>query len=550
MGFLLRDPKEPSATPEPPPFKRHRAQAVPYGTPRAITASAERITTTSLSATQRSYFAWQTDAWTAYERVGEIHFGFNLLCNLMSRIRFYGAVIGEANEAPTDVASDQADVDAQLAADVTELVAELFAVDAPGMIRTSALNLCVAGEHYLVQMPGTPGRDPYWAVRSTSEVRVQAGGAVVTSERSGGREMLTLPPDTYIARIWRRHPRYSMEPDSSLSAVADSVEELLMLQRLVRSATRSRLNAGLLFVPEGIASGINPRTTAEPVIDEPTDPMSALRGQSVEDPGGKFLADLMDSMTTPINMEDSASAVVPMLAVGAGELGAQIRHITFARESDQWLVSRTESLIERILQGLDMPKEIVTGMQRVRFSNAVNIDESMYKANIEPLALVIADAFTSVYLWPMLKARGYTPEQIASVVIWYDPAEIVTRPNSADEATQGMDRGLVSGRAWRREHGYPETDAPDEQEQARLLLSKMAVLPDQAIIELLRKSYPKVFADLQDAPAPTPAPNPQSTGSEPHLGGDGKTVVQFPSQQHDAQPAPDRQRAAIKQVGN
>jgi hypothetical protein len=549
MGLFLRDPQEPAVAPPAPTRNRHRAQSAPYNAQRAITASAERITTTSMANTQRPYAAWQADAWTAYERVGEIHFGFNLLCNLMSRIRFYGASIGEANEAPTDVMSDQADVDQVLAADVTELVADLFAVDAPGMIRTSALNLCVPGEHYLLQMPATPSTPQHWAIRSVSEVQVRPGGAAIVSSRTSGREMVTLPADTYIARIWRRHPQYSMEPDSSLLAVADSVEELLMLQRLVRSATRSRLNAGLLFVPEGIASGINPRTTAEPPIDEPADPLSALRAQSVEDPSGKFLSDLMESMTTPISDEGSASAVVPMLAVGAGDLGAQIRHITFARESDQWLVSRTESLIERILQGLDMPKEIVTGMQRVRFSNAVNIDESMYKANIEPLALVIADAFTSVYLRPMLKARGYTPEQVASVTIWYDPAEIVTRPNSADEATQGLDRGLVSGRAWRREHGYPETDAPSEEEQAQLLLSKIAVLPDTAIIELLRKSYPKVFANLENVPT---APAVPSAGGDsgPHLGGEGKTVVQFPSQQHDAQPAADKARAAIKQVGN
>lgn len=530
---------------------RHRAQSAPYGTRRAITASAERVTTATIGTNQRPFAAWQADAWTAYERVGEIHFGFNLLCNLMSRIRFYGAAIGDANEAPTDVMSDQAKLDQKLADDVTELVDELFAVDAPGMIRTSALNLCIPGEHYLIQMPKTSTTPPYWAIRSVSEVQVRAGGAAIVSTRLSGQAMVTLPADTYIARIWRRHPQYSMEPDSSLLAVADSVEELLMLQRLVRSATRSRLNAGLLFVPEGIASGINPSTTAEPPIDEPADSLSALRSQSVEDPSGKFLNDLMQSMTTPISDEGSASAVVPMLAVGSGELGAQIRHITFARESDQWLVSRTETLIERILQGLDMPKEIVTGMQRVKFSNAVNIDESMYKANIEPLALVIADAFTSVYLRPMLKARGYNDEELASVTIWYDPAEIVTRPNSADEATQGLDRGLVSARAWRREHGYPETDAPDESEQAQLLLSKIAVLPDQAIIELLRKSYPKVFADLEDTPPAGQAPQqPDGGDSGPHLGGDGKTVVQFPSQQHDAQPAPDRQRAAIKQVGN
>lgn len=539
MSFWLRPP-DGAAVNSAPVIPHGRATPAPYATPRAITASAERITLANATFSQRPYLQWQRDAWIAYERVGEIHFGFNLEANLISRVRFYGAVLANVNEPPTDVSADsvKGKVSARLRTAVKELMTELFAFDGAGLLRTFALNLSVPGECYLLQLPATSTQPARWAVRSVSEIQVRGDTSAVLISRRDGGQQTALPVGTYIARIWRRHPQHSMEPDSSMLGVADSVEELLMLQRLVRSATRSRLNAGLLFVPEGVASAINPQKTAEAPIDEPDDPIAALRATATDDPSGKFLSDLMESMTKPINDESSAASVVPMLVVGPGDEGAKIRHITFERQSDSWLVDRIEKVLERILQGIDMPKEIITGMSNVKYSNAVVIDEGMYKANIEPLALTVADALTAVYLKPLLRDRGFSDEEIAQVVVWYDPTEIVTRPGRFDEASNGIDRGVLSAAAWRREHGYSENDAPDEAERAMMMLAKVTVLPEQVITELLRKSFPDIFGDLKDPP-PKPVTGPAQT--------DGN-VVHFPQQQPSAPPA-DPQRTAIKQVG-
>jgi hypothetical protein len=224
-----------------------------------------------------------------------------------------------------------------------------------------------------------------------------------------------------------------------------------------------------------------------------------------------------------------------------------IRHITFERKSDDWLVKRADSALNRILQGIDIPKEIVTGMESVKYSNAVVIDESLYKSNIEPLALVFVDAISSVYLAPRLKALGYSDEELAQVVVWYDPSEIVTRPNSADESTQGVDRMLLSPTAWRREHGYAESDAPTEEDVARLMLTKIARMPDLALAEVLKAALPVLMKDIvipipknmADPNAPQPDPYAEQDGPQ-----DGNVV---PIQK--SQPAADPQRTAIKQVG-
>lgn len=544
MGFWLRPPDDGVSSSQMVTANSHTAQAAAYGTPRAITASAERITVQNAAYAQRMQLEWQRAAWVAYERVGEIHFGFNLKASLLSRIRFYGAAKGAANEPPTDVElpGRKAGISKALESAVKELVDQLFAVDGPGMLRNFVLNIEVPGECLLIQLPATASSPGRWAIRSVSEVQIRADSSAVLMSRRDGAQQVVVPPGTYIARIWRRHPQHSMEPDSSMLGVTDAVDELLMLQRLVRGAARSKLNAGVLFVPDGVASAVNPKTAAEPVVDgsEQTseEAFAALRTSNTDDPSGKFMSDLIETLTTPITDETSAATVVPMLVTGPGDEGAKIRHITFDRANEQSLTDRIEKVLDRILQGIDMPKEIVTGMQQVKYSNAVVIDEGMYKASVEPLALTAADAFTSVYLYPQLIGRGFSPEEISRVVIWYDPSEIVTRPNSADEATEGLDRQVLSPAAWRREHGYAESDAPTEDERAQMLVAKLAVLPESVQIELLRALFPKILADLPD-----PEAKPLGVGQNPMP--QDPNVVQFPQ----SQPAADPQRTAIKQVG-
>src|SRR5690349_8092250 len=103
MGLFLRGDAQ---TPVTAAAVSNRARSAPYNAQRPITASAERVEISRMATMKRPYTTWQAEAWTGYERVGEIHYGFNLLANLLSRVRIYGAVIGEANEAPTDVGSE------------------------------------------------------------------------------------------------------------------------------------------------------------------------------------------------------------------------------------------------------------------------------------------------------------------------------------------------------------------------------------------------------------------------------------------------------------
>jgi hypothetical protein len=203
------------------------------------------------------------------------------------------------------------------------------------------------------------------------------------------------------------------------------------------------------------------------------------QGFTPEEAADEFEDQLIDAMTTPIRDEDSASAVVPLIIRGPAELGDKIKQFKFERSFDPSLAERADRVLERILQGLDVPKDVVTGLANVKYSNALQIDESLYKAHIEPLMLLIVDALTVVYLRPYLLASGFDPVEVERICVWYDPSQVATRNDRAADADAGFDRMAVSYDSWRRAHGFTDADAPTPTELAlRLLIEKGSITPE------------------------------------------------------------------------
>ena len=372
----------------------------------------------------------------------------------------------------------------------------------PGLLSAYAVNIAVAGECYLME------HEDRWSIRSTQEITVRATDrkAIMRTTRKARRGTLSpavkdvrateveLPEGTYIGRIWMPHARYSDEPDSSMIALREPCQELMTLQRMIRSVARSRMNAGLLFIPDGLSAAARTPGAEE----QEADPLEY---------------ELMVAMTTPVADEASAANVVPMLVRGPSELGQNIQWISFARDSDSKLVERADRVLERILQGLDVPKDIVTGLANVKYSNAVQIDESLYKSHIEPLALVFVDALTSMYVRPAVKAAvdGIDDKTLAKVCIWYDPTEVVTKPDPAQSANDGFDKFLLSGDAWRRAHGYSESDAPTQDEIANRIAVEKMQIPPEVGIALLHHIIPTVLdKEKMAARDALPVPFPES----------------------------------------
>lgn len=471
------------------------AQPVAYNAPRALTAAAVQIKMNDKgeaalfkSRRQSASSAWQKEAWEYYDAIGEIKYAFNLVASVVSRIRLYAASVDDPAEAPVTIDKSKI-IDERLASAAARALDRLDSAygGQAGLLRDAALNLQVTGECYLVQVPERigSGLPESWDIRSTDELQIdQKGNYIINPRRevsSGGSmmsagniEAIRLPSSAFIGRIWKSHPRYSQEADSSLRGLLDLCAELLLLNRTFRATARSRLNAGALYLPDGLS------VAASPEADYPYDEDGVYNEQyNPEEAADDFEDQLIDAMTTPIKDEDSASAVVPLIIRGPADLGDKIKQFKFERSFDPALAQRADRVLERIMQGLDVPKDIVTGLANVKYSNATQIDESLYKAHIEPLMLLIADALTIVYLRPYLISLGYSESEVNRIVIWYDPSQVTTRNDRAADADAGFGNLAISYDTWRRAHGFSDNDAPSPMELAlRLVINKGAITPE------------------------------------------------------------------------
>jgi hypothetical protein len=488
------------------------AEAAPYNTPRPLTAAAAQVRLDDKS--EAEYFkarrqsastAWQTEAWEYYDAIGEVKYAFNLVASVVSRIRLYAAVVDNPAETPVSIRGTDI-VDIKLASAAERALQRLDSAygGQAGLLKDAALNLQVTGECYLVQVPERigSGLPESWDIRSVDELQVDqkgnyivnprrdlGGGASMASSMStGNKDVIRLPQGAYVGRIWRSHPRYSMESDSSLRGLLDLCAELLLLNRTFRATARSRLNAGALYLPDGLS------VAASPDPDYPYDEEGNYNEQfNAEEAADDFEDQLIDAMTTPIKDEDSASAVVPLIIRGPAELGDKIKQFKFERSFDPALAERSDRVLERIMQGLDVPKDIVTGLANVKYSNALQIDESLYKAHIEPLMLLIVDALTVMYLRPYLIANGYPESEVGKVQIWYDPSQVATRNDRASDADMGFDKMAISFDSWRRAHGFSEGDAPSPNELATRLLIQKGMISAETSEALLATIAPEIM---------------------------------------------------------
>ena len=499
-----------------------QAQSAPYATPRPLTAAAAQIKVNDKGEFEQfrarrnsTSSTWQSEAWEYYDAIGEIKYAFNLVASVVSRIRLYPAVVNDTSQAPQPLSKTDG-VDPALASAAERALQRLDSAygGQAGLLRDAALNISVAGECYLVQMPERPGYGipESWDIKSVDEVMADQKGQYriigrrENSTSNANRYAGTILSDrAFIGRIWRSHPRYSDEADSSLRGLLDLCAELLLLNRTFRATARSRLNAGALYLPDGLAV-----SSAMPVGDMPYGDESevnpALLAEEAED---DFENELIDAMTTPIKDEDSASAVVPLIIRGPAELGDKIKQFKFERSFDPALASRSDRVLERILQGLDVPKDIVTGLANVKYSNALQIDEALYKAHIEPLMLLIADALTIVYLRPYLVANGYSQAEVDRIVIWYDPSAIATRNDRAADADAGFDKGAISYDTWRRTHGFTDADAPSADEAViRMIMEKGMISPEltESVIGALAPDVINKVREIQQATSVAPIP--------------------------------------------
>ena len=427
-----------------PPRRRFFTAANPwptrYSQPRSLSASAARIGPAKDHRAKRPTSAWQAEAWRYAETIGEVKFAFDMVAALVSRVRLYAAVVDDPDMVPVEAslfldsihkAGLNAEESTKVIRAAQEVVSDLMLHSqglGSGFLRDIATNLQIAGEVYVVS------HENRWIAVSSDSLKPVGEHWKVQTDRSNSKDDIELPEDTFVARIWKPSARYSAEPTSSMVGVLDACEALVLLDQAMRAMTRTRLGAGIIFIPDGI---------------------TVATGDDVEEV-------LIEATTQPITDETAATSVVPLMLKGPVELGKEIRRIDLARPIDDTMITMSDRLMNRILTGLDVPKDIVTGLADTRYANALIVTDDLFRTSVEPLVLLICDALTQAVLRPAMRKALVgegdkdVPALADHIIIWFDPSDAVTRPDKSQAANDGWDRGILSAESWRASRGFTQ----------------------------------------------------------------------------------------------
>lgn len=451
--------------------------------PAALTAAAAPVTSPRTELL-RTPDTWQNEAWQYYSDLGEFRYAADWEANMLSRIRFYAAKLEPGADEPVRAEAGTA--------------VELMTTFAGGVAGQAQImnglgtQLAVPGEGYVIVE--NVGGIEKWAVRSIDEVRAARGHYEVIDENNprDGNQWRPLAPDSMAPiRVWRPNKRYHHVADSPARAARTTMRELELVNRHIQAQYLSRLaSAGVVIFP-----------------DEVTFPVR----EEFADAADPFMEEWIENGRTAISEPGTASGVLPMPIRVPGEYVEKIRHIDFTLKIDDKIIEKRDSAIKRLASQLNVPPEVLLGMSDLNHWNAWAVDETSLKVNVAPDAELIAQALTTGYLQPRLKASGV--EDWATWVVWYDMSELTLRPDRSDDAVQLYDRLEIDGAALRRETGFDEADKPNdtdlEQQALRVILRTQPQAALTALARLLGDQEPTPIPAEQPT-GPAPAPEPES----------------------------------------
>ena len=493
----------------------------------ALVAAAEVITSSTVKTTVKNagkLLDWQERAWDFYDRVGEFRFGVSWSSNALSRVNLCAArPPANVGDEPTQISPDDEGITPSETR-AMELV-EMIAGGASGqgqLLAEFGEHLAVAGFGWMIAEPDLDDASAVeyetWCVVAQDGIKIEGSGETQTiyvkvGDGNQSDAWRKLHPNALVVKTWRKHPRRPWEADAPVRGVLGVLEIIELLTAHLTATGRSRLaGAGLLAIP----------SEAE-FPDPPGEEGADATAVTEQDRFDHFVEELTKAMTTPIRDRDNASAVVPLPIAIPGEFIDKLQHLSFSTPFDDKLESLLEQNIKRLALGLDMPPEVLTGMAGVNHWTAWQVEETAITLHVEPSAEIVCHALTIGFVRDALAAEGLDPD---AAMVWYRTDDLTTPPDKSGNAKDAYDRLQLSGAALRREGGFSEEDAPDEDEfRQRVLLDAAKGAPTLAPTMLAEAGLiePRVADAAEEAKADdeperaqeTPENEPPTEGPPP-----------------------------------
>jgi hypothetical protein len=480
----------------------------PHTPIRVLTAAARRLDLENRKEARQMRElrqGWQSDAWTYRDTIGELRYAINFLANCTARMRLYVAAypvdLGETDDPKDleDVEGIPPEVQVMANAAMRELGQGKLAIR--NLLGAASTNTSVAGEYYLLGQQDAETGAESWTIRSVDEIIIKDDHyemREVPYDPAGDIPWVELDPDTsVVSRIWTPHPRFRLLADSPCRAILEECEALLIWRRMVRAAGRSRLaGRGILKVPDELSLKVP--------LDDDADPEA--------DP---FMAALAQAMMVPVADEGTSSAVVPIVVRGPAEKLAELQHLDLASSLDAEAQRVREELLGSIATGLDLPKEIITGVADLNHWTAWQVDDNTFRHHVEPHVIMVCDSLTGAFLRPYLEEMDCDPAWVQRLVFWYDPTELVTHPDQTKDALELHDRLCLSDKALRQIAGFDEEDGPTKAETQIRLIEKMRNWPPNLVMAFLHAWDPTLIAPAMKGPPAIPGIGPTGVSAPP-----------------------------------
>lgn len=471
----------------------------------------------------RKDVVWQTEGYRHADLVGELGYYLTLKSNVVSK-----CILRPERQIPgTDTWED--DDDPRSARVLQSFVAPTGGQSE--LLRTAALHWDIAGEAFLVGTPLVDERQRaaglVWEFLSTLEFKIENKKATRMSAGAGGGGQEQVPFDGYWAHLLNPDPAYSGRATSTVKRVLPILQEIVLLTQLVEAVAKSRIAAGIWFVPWEITM-----TGSGDESDQGAGGVGHM-GDDLEE----FEEELGSYLREPIDDNASVAALIPMLLRGPAMIGNQptkdlLGMISFGRDLDRLFQDLRIEALARLNGGLDAPPEIISGKGSLNHWTGYNIDDEFLGGHVEPVGNRIADFSTSAYYRPMLAVmEGMLPEEAQRRRLRFDTSPVVRHADAAANTRDAWDRIIASDVAYGRAAGLDEGDMADEEEQRNRILQKMIYAQPALLGPTI---LPILFPDdpaIQAAEWPSPGFDQGGTGSipDPSLGQPGSPSVGAPS---------------------
>jgi hypothetical protein len=392
-----------------------------------------------------AYNEVQDQLWDFYETLEEYAAAVHWKANLLSGIRLVAAEFIPGDDEPKILTDGPAaDAIANFAGGPggqTQLLAEM------------AIHLNVPGEGWLCGFYDEADEEQ-WRVFSADEIRIKNGVYQyrVGDGRSDWRE---LGDDSVVIRFWRASARRGWQARPRAAHALGAMTELDLINKRILAETASRMasNGMLIYDKDRLSIGPTPGT-ADHLAPDPL-------AVALVDVGSRGMKDPLSAEATikiPFGVSRGDDTTIP--------LSDYVYPLDLSNPVTDRILEQRDSAIRRIASVLEMTTERLTGMGDLSHWGQAQVEESGIQVYVAPDMELLVHAFTTGFLVPYLEASNepLIGPNGGKIVVWYDPSNIVQRPDRSAVATEAYDRMELSPVAYRREIGMSEGDKPTDDE--------------------------------------------------------------------------------------